>query len=404
MRLPLLTMLILALVNAGVDTYLYRIARARCRDRRLSRVQLWSAVILMLWLVAICCMPFRSGSDTVLQATMWMLFGYITVYIPKYLFCIFDLVASIPRLWHHRRVAWLSKAGLVVGVLIFAGMWWGALINRYRIQVNEVTVEIADLPAQFDGYTILQFSDLHTGTYGSDTTFIAEVVDKINSLNPDLIVFTGDIVNRKSEELRPFVPVLSRLKASDGVMSILGNHDYGDYSTWPSAEAKQANMQQLYDFQGRMGWKLLLNESAMIGRGTDTIAIIGVENIGDPPFHVYGDLNRAYPQTGDSICKILLSHNPAHWNMDLAGNPDRNIALTLSGHTHAMQIELAGLSPASWRYPQWGGLYDDADRLNGTGPSKSLYVNIGMGTVGIPMRLGATPELTLITLRRASAN
>ena len=271
-------------------------------------------------------------------------------------------------------------------------MWWGALINRYNIDVNRVDVEIEGLPAAFDGYTIAQISDLHVGTYGYDTTYVAEVADVVNSLSPNMIAFTGDIVNRISSELEPFVGTLSQLKAPDGVYSILGNHDYGDYYNSPSDAQKQANLEHLCNLQKQMGWKMLNNAYDIVRRSNDSIAIIGVENVGDPPFHTYGDLDAAYPALDDPTTKILLSHNPAHWDNDIQDAPDKNIALTLSGHTHAMQMCVFGWSPAAFRYPTWSGLYKDNDKHR-------LYVNIGIGEVAIPSRIGATPEITLITLR-----
>ena len=179
----------------------------------------------------------------------------------------------------------------------------------------------------------------------------------------------------------------------DGVFSILGNHDYGDYYSWNSPADKADNMQQLLDMQSEMGWKMLNNATSFIHRGNDSIALIGVENVGDPPFTVYGDLDMAYETLDDPVVKILLSHNPAHWVEDIKDAPDKNIALTLSGHTHAMQMSAFGVSPAAWRYPTWGGLYADED-------GHQLYVNIGLGEVAIPARIGANPEITLITLRR----
>ena len=195
-------------------------------------------------------------------------------------------------------------------------------------------------------------------------------------------------------ELLPHVSPLSRLTAPDGVISILGNHDYGDYSVWPDLSAKEENIVQMHNLQReKMNWRLLLNETVFIHRGKDSIAVIGVENIGDPPFHKYGSLTKAYPATGDNVVKILLTHNPAHWVDSIADSTQNNIALSLSGHTHAMQMEVAGWSPAVFRYPTWGGIYCDRDG------SHKLYVNIGMGTVGFPARIGATPEITIVTLK-----
>lgn len=385
---------ILLSINLLADGYIWLCLRLRTKSRVYPKLHVILCGILYLFLGIALCIPRRDGSDAQLIAVMWMLFGYFTIYIPKYLFLICDVVASLPKLWHHRRIKWLSCAGVFLGLLLFGGMWWGALINRERIQVVEETVWIPDLPKTFDGYRIVQFSDFHVGTYGNDTTYVSEVVDRINSLNPDAVMFTGDIVNRRSEELLPFNSPLSRLRGRDGVYSILGNHDYGDYSDWPSEEAKEQNFQSLVRQQRKIGWKLLRNEHLWLKRGRDSIALIGVENIGDPPFKIYGDLKKAYPSLSDSVTKILLSHNPAHWSDEVENNDSANVALTLAGHTHAMQIEVAGLSPAVFRYPKWGGMYSNDDG------KRCMYVNIGLGTVGIPMRLGATPELTVLTLRR----
>ncbi len=394
MRLPILMMTILLLLNLAVDYYIYSILRSRCRTKAPARFQLISAVVLYLLVIVGICLPRRSGGDEVLLSVMWILFSYFTVYIPKYIFVIFDLISRVPQLFKCRPIKVLSFMGGILSVVIFLAMWWGALINRYRIDIREVSVEIPGLPQSFDGYKMVQFSDIHVGTYGRNDKFVSHMVDKINSMNADVILFTGDIVNRRSEELEPFVDALSRLDAPDGVYSILGNHDYGDYSSWPSESDKKANMELMYELQRAMGWRLLLNESDFVHHGSDSIAIVGVENVGDPPFTVYGSLSDAYPSIGDDVVKILLTHNPAHWTNDIADDENKNIALTLSGHTHAMQMEVMGLSPAVWRYPTWGGLYADEQGKH------KLYVNIGVGTVGIPMRLGATPEITVITLKR----
>lgn len=346
-------------------------------------------------IIAVICIPKRNCSTEMLTVTMWMLFTYLAFYLTKYLYVIIDLLANIPRLFKRRRIKWLSAVAGILALVFFASLWWGALFNRFNIDVKEVEVEISGLPDRFEGYRIAQFSDIHTGTFGNDTTFVTELVDRINSLKPDLIVFTGDIVNSKSSELRPHVGPLSRLHATDGVYSILGNHDYGDYSEWASPEAKRENLELLKSLQGEMGWRLLLNETEYIRRGNDSIALIGVENIGDPPFKVYGSLTKSYANLSDSVTKVLLTHNPAHWVDSISGREAMRVPLALSGHTHAMQIEILGWSPAKYRYPTWGGLYSDKDK------SHKLYVNIGSGTVGFPARVGATPEITLITLKKA---
>ncbi len=387
-------MIILMVVNVFVDYYIWRRIISVARRRFWGVAYAWSSLLCLLFLVVTVCLPRRSGSDAMLVCIMWMLYAYFSIYIPKYFFCLISFIGYIPKLWHGRRWGWASIAGAIVALSLFVVMWWAALVNRTSINVNYVDAEFDNLPEQFDGYRIAQFSDFHVGTYGTDTTFVAEVVDCINNQGADAIMFTGDIVNRRTDELLPFVNVLSRLDAADGVYSVLGNHDYGDYSTWKSDDAKRGNMELMCRLQKDMGWRLLNNESEFIRRGGDSIAVVGVENWGDPPFTVYGDLDKAYPQQSDSTFKLLMSHNPAHWVEEIADNDTVNIGLTLSGHTHAMQMAVGGVSPAVWRYPTWGGEYNDSTCRH------KLYVNIGLGTVAIPARIGATPEITVITLKK----
>lgn len=389
-------MLCLLLFNAAIDWYVMRqiTHRVKAHRRLWWNIELYSAIAITLLLIGAIIVPAGKGADIMLEAKTWLLFGYLSVYIPKFLAVVFDLLASIPRLFGHRRIKAFTVAGIVIATASFLAMWWGALINRFNLQTTEVTVEIADLPPAFDGYRIVQISDMHTGTYDTDTTFISRLVDNVNAIGADAIMFTGDIVNRETSELMPFTGTLSRLKAPDGVFAILGNHDYGDYYAWDTPADKAANMQKLYDAYAAMGFRLLRNETAWLRRGNDSIAVIGVENIGEPPFPVYGSLTKSYPDLSDSVSKILLTHNPSHWVDSISEHDDVRVPLTLSGHTHAMQIEVAGVSPAAMRYPTWGGLYADTDSRH------QLYVNIGTGTVGMPMRLGATPEITVLTLRR----
>lgn len=393
MRLPIVMLAVSLLCTLAVDTYIFMALRRRCNGRWPSMLQLFSAVSLYALLVVALCLPMRTGEGSMLLAKMWLLFGFMTTVVAKLVFVLFDAVSLIPTLAGYNRWKWLTYAGSAAGVMAFAALWWGALVNRFNIDTVDVEVEIAGLPASFDGYRIVQISDLHVGTYGSDDSYVRHVVEHVNSLHPDLIVFTGDIVNRRTDEIKPFINALSRLQASDGVYSILGNHDYGDYYDWNSETEKRQSLEQLISIQRDMGWRLLLNDHAVIHAGADSIALVGVENVGDSPFKVYGDLKSSYPDLSDDVTKILLTHNPAHWDMEVAGNDSVNVALTLSGHTHAMQIRLLGLSPAAWRYDHWGGLYGDGD-------GRQLYVNIGIGTVGLPMRLGAMPEVTVFTLKR----
>ena len=394
MRLPILMMIITILINGVVDYYLFKTIKNRISKSVYAKCYAWLSVFVTLALIVTISLPRRTGTNESLVFIMWMLFAYFSIYIPKYIYIVCDLVARIPLLLKKQRIKWVSKTGTILGVVSFCLMWWGALVNRFNIDVNEVEVPISSLPTPFDGYRVAQISDLHVGTFGIDTTFLAEVVEKINSLDVDAVMFTGDIVNRNSAELQPFVTTLSRINARDGVFSVLGNHDYGDYSDWESPEAKEENLKLMHKLQKQMNWTLLLNETKQVYRGNDSISIIGVENLGDPPFKNYGSLSNAYTTINDSTIKILLSHNPAHWERDIKDKKDNNIALTLSGHTHAMQMSIGSFSPAALRYKYWGGLYvDDSNHY--------LNVNVGIGEVALPMRIGATPEITVLTLRKA---
>ncbi|MCF0218587.1 MAG: metallophosphoesterase [Muribaculaceae bacterium] len=393
MRLPLIPILFVLVLGILIDLYIWKALRKRCKYQWVTKFHCVTAVLVNAALLVAICLPRRQGSNALLLTDIWLIYTCMSVFIPKLLWIIFDLVAKIPRLWHGRLFRPLSWLGLGLAVVLFALFWQGALFGRTALKVEETTVEIKDLPKAFDGYRIAFFSDLHTGSYGTDTTFVARVVRTINDLHPDLIVFTGDIVNRNSDELLPFANTLSQLKAPDGVDAILGNHDYGDYTNWPSLRDKAENMRLLYRTIESMHWKLLRDSTVWVVRGADSLAVIGVENIGDAPFPTYGSLSKAYPQVADSHTKILLTHNPRHWEDSIADNPAANIHLTLSGHTHAMQMQIGSWSPASFRYKLWGGLYGDSLR-------RSLFVNIGIGMVGFPARiLNANPTITLITLR-----
>ncbi len=391
--MPVMAVLALGLL---IDCYVYRRMRHACVPRGWCWAYVTLAAVVTLALLVVVAVPKKSAGESGLSFLMWSLFTYLSVYLPKCVFAVFALVQQFLGRIAGRRLRLIGWAGGLVAALMFVSAWWGAAFNRYRIDVREVDVPVKDLPAGFDGYRIAQISDIHVGSFGNDTGFLERVVEKINGLHPDIILFTGDIVNRHSSELEPFVRTLAKLNAPDGVWSVMGNHDYGDYYRWPSPEAKRDDILHLQELQRKMGWKMLNNAHSMIQRGADSIALIGVENIGDPPFTIYGDLGRAYPGLSDKTVKILMTHNPVHWTDSIADCRDANVALTLSGHTHAMQIELFGLSPASFRYPTWGGLYSDSH-------GRHLYVNIGLGEVGMPARIGATPEITIIRLGAAAS-
>lgn len=406
MRLPLLMIIITFLVAAGADSYILSDIRkySRIRNRRRNTI-IYLITVILCWalLIVALCMPRRSNQSDI-TPIMWMLFTFASIYIPKFIYLICSAIGRLFRCNKNRKpINYGAPVGLFIGIFIFISMWWGVIFTRYDIEVKEVTIESGKIPEEFDGYRIALFSDLHTGTWGNDTSFVAKIVDSINGLNPDMIIFAGDIVNRNTHELQPFRNILKRLHARNGVYAVRGNHDYGDYMDWDAEEAHKANNILLGEWLRAMDWDVLDNTHRFIVRGNDSIAVIGVENWGDPPFKQYGNLKMAYPSEegrslNDDNYKILISHNPAHWDMEVS--KESNIDLTMSGHTHAMQImaDFGGLhwSPAKWRYEHWGGLYTDS--VSSRYP-KNLYVNIGSGEVGIPSRVGATPEITLFTLR-----
>ena len=406
MRIPLITALLLCIAAILSDLYIYlEIRRTFPRLKRpLTAYAIFAAAGWAL--LAICLLRPRRDADVDISFQMWGLYGFLTLLVPKALIILWSAIGMIPRLWKGKSWHLGKWVGVPLGAIVFITMWWGALVTRHEIEVREVEFASVRVPEGFDGYRIAQISDLHVGTWGDDTSFIEALVDSVNAQKPDIIMFTGDIVNRDTREMEPFLHTLSRLHAPDGVYSILGNHDYGDYVEWPTPADKRDNLRLLKNWQRQIGWRMLNNTHTDLVADADTIRLIGVENWGEPPFHQYGHLTDAYPidphqprHLNDSAFKILLSHNPEHWRREVT--KVSNIDLTLSGHTHAMQTELRMFgrrwSPAVWKYEEWGGLYT---KQNPRGEDLSIYVNVGAGEVGMPFRVGAKPEVTVITLRK----
>lgn len=408
MRIPFLPALLLVVFSILIDLYIYGDIRRYCRERLRNKLSLAYIIIsAVLWILIIVAFSIpKNSEDASILPLMWILFTYLSIYIPKFIYTLFSLIGKLFSLKKKSQWPIADKIGFLFGLLIFVVMWIGILFTRQSVEVNRVEISSNKLPKSFDGFKVAQFSDLHLGTWGNDTTFVSKLVDSVNNLKPDLIVFTGDFVNRKASEMLPFVNTLSRLKAPNGVIAILGNHDYGGYVKWDSKEAYNNNLVLLDSLIRKMNWKLLANKTNFIKNGNDSIVIIGVENWGEPPFNQLGDLGKSYPENpqklqglNDDMFKILLTHNPEHWNQVVTKNS--NINLSLSGHTHAMQmmIKLGDYkwSPSAWKYSHWGGLYTDKAK---DGTPMNLYVNIGAGEVGFPARIGAAkPEVTEFTLR-----
>lgn len=284
---------------------------------------------------------------------------------------------------------------------------YGALVERNMFKVKNIEIIFEELPEAFDGYTIVHISDIHARSFEGRENRLQKAVDKINTLDSDIIAFTGDLISMNPDELEDATGILGGLKAKDGVFSVLGNHDYCMYSDM-SEEDKKESLERLITTQREMGWTLLLNGNRIISRGRDSIAVVGVENT-SPSRHFpsRGDLPQAAAGT-DGLFRILLTHDPLHWEAEIVG---RDYPLTLSGHTHAMQFSLLGWCPSRYMFPQYRGLYStDSSHTRPTEsrkespeqfPTQYLYVNPGLGETIFPARIGVRPEITLITLRRA---
>ena len=291
------------------------------------------------------------------------------------------------------RRKFISKLGLGLASLPFFSLNFGMIWGKNNVKVLKYTLFFDDLPSSFDGYQLTQISDIHAGNITSLDN-LEHTIKLINSQNSDVIFFTGDLVNNDAVELTPWINTLSKLKSKDGIYSILGNHDYGDYRSWPSENEKIDNFNKIKQYQKDIGFELLTNDSKYIKRGIHKLAIVGVENWGND-FRKYGDLSKASEKIQSKDFKILLSHDPTHWQKKVLID-NTNYQLTLSGHTHGGQfgIEIPGhvkWSPVSWRYKYWAGIYKEKN--------KYLNVNRGLGTTAVPGRLGVWPEITVITLK-----
>ena len=314
-------------------------------------------------------------------------FWVFCILLPLFVFAFVSAIGwCLSRKWPkvQRKVTFL---GLGNGIAVFLLALYGIFFGWRELEVKQVDIYIEDLPEAFEGYRIAQLTDLHVGAYGDNTAFVERVVNETNALQPDMIVFTGDLININAYEAIPFETTLAQLKAKDGVLSILGNHDYCRYGFGKSEEEQQAGVEAVQVTERRMGWHLLVDEHLFVHRGTDSIALAGVGNISEKRH--YGDLNKALNGLSDSVFTILLSHDPEHWRMEVLDHPV--VHLTLSGHTHAAQVRIGRWSPAALFMDEWSGLYERDHHY--------LYVSEGLGGT-FPFRLGATPQIVLITLHR----
>lgn len=338
---------------------------------------------------------------------------FILFYIPKLVFIIFNLIDDLIQIskWSINKIRkteaevekqsetitrkqFLTRTGIIIAGLPFISIAYGIKWGKFNYTTRNHSLRYSNLPVSFDGIRIVQISDFHIGSFLNSIDEVEIAVELINEQDADLLLFTGDFVNNLSSEMNKFIPILNKLTAKYGKYSILGNHDYGDYVVWDSIEEKRNNLDRLVKIQEDIGFKMLINDSEKVALNGEAIELVGVENWGLPPFPQYGDLNKALSDVASGSFKILMSHDPTHWDKEVLGKTD--IDLTLSGHTHGAQfgIEIPGWrwSPVSMRYKRWGGLYTEG--------KQNLYVNTGIGFIGFPGRVGMPPEITVIVLSR----
>ncbi|MGN6397220.1 MAG: metallophosphoesterase [Mucilaginibacter sp.] len=376
------------------DVYFFRAVETLTNNP----VILWGYWLIDMLLVAgfISLMSRTRANRPPADLIAVLMAGTLLTFVPKVLSIPVLVIEDITRLIRHfpPRSIWVSELTMAVAAFVFISLLYGMTGGRHRYKVHRVTLKFEDLPKEFDGFTITQLSDIHAGSFTSRRG-VEKGISLVNKQNSDMILFTGDLVNNKASEMDPWIEIFANLKASFGKYSVLGNHDYGDYISWESEEAKKNNLAQLKQVHQQIGFNLLLNSAVQIKKAGAAIALIGVENWGKGGFHKYGSLTRATAGVADNEFKILMSHDPSHWEAKTLEH-EKHINLALAGHTHGMQfgIELFGFqwSPIKYMYPQWAGLYSH----NG----KYLYVNRGFGFLGFKGRLGIWPEITVITLKK----
>jgi len=381
-------------------------------------------IYVLYWIIPViiivCLLYFRTlqpfEKEPLIFRNFFLLAGFFFLfYIPKLIFIVFHVTEDIIHVtkWlfvkfsssveiesgskslQISRSRFISQLGLLIAAIPFTSILYGMAKGRFNFRISNENLKFDNLPSSFDGFKIVQISDIHIGSFIGHDAQVKKAIELINDQNPDLILFTGDLVNNFYEELNGWIPILSKLQAKYGKISILGNHDYGDYFVWNNKAEKVQNLENLKKAHKEMGFRLLLNETKEITINNEKIAVIGVENWGLPPFQQLGDLKIATKNIKEPQFKILLSHDPSHWDAEVINKTD--IDITFSGHTHGMQfgIEVGNIkwSPVKYKYPRWAGLYNENNQY--------LYVNRGFGYIGFPGRVGMPPEITVVKLIKA---
>jgi len=394
-----------------IELYTFQLLKTLIKSKTiLYSIQLIS-ILLIAYIIYSLLQFDRSIGQT--QQTMLVMGLILTVYVPKLTITLVLMGEDIFRLasgtvnhfinydkdadFFSARRKFISQIGLGLAAVPFLSLIYGITIGKYNYKVIKQSIFFPDLPDAFDGFTITHISDIHSGSFDNPEK-INYAIDLVNEQNSDLILLTGDIVNTHAKEMHPWIETFNRIKTHEyGKYSVLGNHDYGEYVTWPNSAAKEENFQAIKKLYGDIDFKLLLNEHTFIEKGGQKIALVGVENWGQN-FKQAGDLNKAAGKLNKEEFKILMSHDPSHWE-HIVQHDDKHFHLTLSGHTHGMQfgIEIPGYfkwSLAQYVYKQWAGLYENLGRY--------VYVNRGFGFHAYPGRVGIMPEITVLKLKKGS--
>ena len=404
----MLRWIIFIVIFIAIDVYAFQAFKTLFKS---TWVQ-WVYYLISLLFLGVIIYQFVSRPDSrqMSHSTMYFFGAFLAFTVLKLVLIIFMFGEDIIRLGVGlfskiggsegsfeipSRRKFISTLALGIAAVPFTSLLVGMVRGKYRYRVLRYVLEFDDLPEAFDGYTITQISDVHSGSFDNEKK-VAYGIDLINEQQSDVILFTGDLVNNVATEMNRWKDLFSKLKAKDGVFSVLGNHDYGDYVQWNSQADKLKNLDDLKAIQQEMGWRLLLNEHVTIERKNQYIKLIGVENWGAGGFKKAGDLEKACEGIDNNDFKILMSHDPSHW-AEQVQKDDRNFHLTLSGHTHGMQfgVEIPGWfkwSPVKYRYEYWAGIYENVGRF--------INVNRGFGFIGYPGRVGIWPEVSVIQLKK----
>lgn len=397
------------IIMALIELYAFQAVKTGIKTRWILLAYIIISIVTLLFIFYQFTQFNRSVGQT--QMTMLTLGLLLLVLIPKLIVTFFMILEDSVRLFLGarnyfatydkeatflpERRRFVSQVALGIAAIPFLSLIYGMTVGKYNFKVIKQTLFFPDLPESFDGFQITQISDIHSGSFDNRDK-INYAIDLINAQSSDVLLFTGDIVNTHATEMHPWIETFKKIKNHEyGKFSILGNHDYGEYIEWPSQEAKNKNFESIKDLHRQIDFKLLLNENTKIKKGTAEITLVGVENWG-VKFKKAGDLNKASENIDKEDFKILMSHDPSHWDAEIKDHP-KHFHLTLSGHTHGLQfgIEIPGFfkwSPIEYVYKQWAGLYENFGRF--------IYVNRGLGFHAYPGRVGIMPEITVIQLKK----